>query len=57
MLLMGIIPIVEPITPPEGAKVGECVSFSGYVRENLALERLYRVNFARHLRNTGEIYI
>lgn len=25
--------VVEPITPPEGAKVGECVSFSGYVRE------------------------
>lgn len=25
--------VVEPITPPEGAKVGECVSFSGYVLE------------------------
>ena len=22
--------IVEPLTPPESAKIGECVSFSGY---------------------------
>lgn len=27
--------IVEPLLPPEGAKIGERVSFSGYAVQNL----------------------